>query len=521
MTTTLVHQIDWVAPSPLWTTDATVMQRPTLLQFGAETFMDDLAKALTPRVPAGTIDLSPLVARFETHAEREPGADPPTDADLQSRTLKLYQPAHGRFYLVAASLVCRLPGMPDLALDLAGGDKVTFLLRRILDGQEQAWNGTGWIPITGEPRLVVTGEQEMPLSPLTFTDARGVRRRLLVGFIPTSSRETFDAAGLADPEAVPGLDEATTRIFAPLSDLQALGGTLDRTDAASVTRLQEASRFLLIDMADYLKTRLPALWTAIDAQTEPAAATDRAVYALLAGTAAGTIAGQSVTWLQAIDAAWAQRDKIIDSAEPPDASLIDIDLSGSPMQVASLHDAISAALTATAASAAPPDDDHRQLLPKIDETDPTAQPAQYAIRCVLRRGRCAPLRNDRVSQPSAPFQIAPFFDPDAPARPIRIALPLDTSIAGLRKFKKNVAFIFSKNLGDQISRSQDLNKLLKGQMDSGQPFGLGLGQICSFSIPIITLCATIVLMIFISLLNIVFWWIPFLKICLPIPTRRR
>jgi hypothetical protein len=39
---------------------------------------------------------------------------------------------------------------------------------------------------------------------------------------------------------------------------------------------------------------------------------------------------------------------------------------------------------------------------------------------------------------------------------------------------------------------------------------------CSFSIPIITICALLVLMIFISLLNIVFWWAPFLKLCFPI-----
>ncbi len=45
-----------------------------------------------------------------------------------------------------------------------------------------------------------------------------------------------------------------------------------------------------------------------------------------------------------------------------------------------------------------------------------------------------------------------------------------------------------------------------------------LGLICSFSIPIITICALLVLMIFISLLNIVFWWLPFLRICFPIAT---
>jgi hypothetical protein len=47
---------------------------------------------------------------------------------------------------------------------------------------------------------------------------------------------------------------------------------------------------------------------------------------------------------------------------------------------------------------------------------------------------------------------------------------------------------------------------------------LGLGWLCSFSIPLITICAFFVLNIFLSLLNIVFFWMAFIKICIPIPT---
>ena len=46
---------------------------------------------------------------------------------------------------------------------------------------------------------------------------------------------------------------------------------------------------------------------------------------------------------------------------------------------------------------------------------------------------------------------------------------------------------------------------------------LNFSVICSFSIPIITICALILLMILVSLLNIVFWWKPFFKICFPVP----
>ena len=45
--------------------------------------------------------------------------------------------------------------------------------------------------------------------------------------------------------------------------------------------------------------------------------------------------------------------------------------------------------------------------------------------------------------------------------------------------------------------------------------------ICSFSLPVITICALLVLMIFISLLNIVFWWLPFLRICFPIALKAK
>ena len=61
---------------------------------------------------------------------------------------------------------------------------------------------------------------------------------------------------------------------------------------------------------------------------------------------------------------------------------------------------------------------------------------RYVLRCVYQRPRAAPLCPTLVSAPIADFAIAPFFDLDAPARPVRIALPIDTSIAGLRRFKQ-------------------------------------------------------------------------------------
>jgi hypothetical protein len=57
-------------------------------------------------------------------------------------------------------------------------------------------------------------------------------------------------------------------------------------------------------------------------------------------------------------------------------------------------------------------------------------------------------------------------------------------------------------------------------LSSGTPppkSGIQLNWICGFSIPLITICAFFVLNIFLSLLNIVFFWLPFIKICIPFP----
>ena len=46
---------------------------------------------------------------------------------------------------------------------------------------------------------------------------------------------------------------------------------------------------------------------------------------------------------------------------------------------------------------------------------------------------------------------------------------------------------------------------------------IAICMICGFSIPILTICAFIVLQIFLALLHILFWWLPFVRICIPFP----
>ena len=148
-------------------------------------------------------------------------------------------------------------------------------------------------------------------------------------------------------------------------------------------------------------------------------------------------------------------------------------------------------------------DDHlnpivvKELRQAVQRALPTAQPtvevpkfeprldAQYVLRCVYERPQCDPPVTI-VSQPSVPFQLAPFFDPEAPARPVRIPLPADVSIAGLRKLKKNVAFMMSDAMRkkvasiagkEQVHRTKELRSFLfalhKNLAFGGQDHGGG------------------------------------------------
>lgn len=159
----------------------------------------------------------------------------------------------------------------------------------------------------------------------------------------------------------------------------------------------------------------------------------------------------------------------------------------------------------------------------------------FVLRCVYERPACLPAHHEVLSDPTEPFELAGFFDPDAPARPIRIGLPIDTSPAGLRKFDKNTAVVISDTLCGQLGRLRGItlgdlvlsvlpwpfHKDLPSLAGDGAPCkgsdGLSLGMICSLSIPIVTLCALILLIIMVALFDFIFRWLPFFVFCFPLP----
>ena len=160
-------------------------------------------------------------------------------------------------------------------------------------------------------------------------------------------------------------------------------------------------------------------------------------------------------------------------------------------------------------------------------------PARYVLRFVHRRCDCGPLHPAVISAPSMPFELAGFFDPEAPLRPIRIVLPFDTTPGGLRKYAKNSGFIVSDVLCGQMKRIRRLGFVdlvrsvlpwpLHKDLDlgamgpCGKDTGVNFGMICSLSIPIITIVAFILLIVIATLLDLIFGWLPYLILCFPVP----
>lgn len=532
------HSVQWQTASPLWSealkdSDNRRFKQPALLRFADDSFMETLQDKLN----SDFAKVSEFVTQRETWQTEAVGWLPAA-AFNPNKILKLYQPAQQRFYLVTASLVCQQRGLPERAVNTSEGETTSFVLRRLVarNGTVQPSNPStfdeyGWEPEKGwtqlsTPNSVSETEERLPMFGLNYC-ATGYKRRLLAGLVPVASRETFQAAPelsplaisnaerAADPMGDPRLAQYETSVDVGLSVLNPTPS--DATDEQA----REALIFALLDMADFLNEHLSDVWDAIvrgDSNGLNEAEED--VFDRLDQPLRPTTAPDGPKWSKALQDVFAARLKILGGAlTDTDVDLDlpvdeftkgDIDEATAGLGVTALGPEVEAALgTYTHPSTA----DDPRTAPKID----TSAGAVYAVRCVYDRPNCLrPSNKQVVSELSQAFQLASFFDPEAPARPVRIALPIDTSIAGLRNFPREVSILVSNKLRQQIERVQgvSLEDLDGGDLNDEQSFDLGM--ICSLSIPIITICALILLMIIVQLLNIVFWWLPFFKICFPL-----
>jgi len=527
--------------------------------------MEDLQKLLdkTPR------KLRDYVAQAETWRKPGAGLDLPGSSKEPIPPFKFFQPVHGRFYLVAASLVCRLPGLPDHTVKDNKDERTTFVLRRLrpkaglsnvdlrvfdpLRCDEYAWtvssDRSGWSRVDSG---LGTDEEQLPMSGLKFASG-ATGRRLFTGLVPASRRQDYvagreikpAAAGNGKDPAASGDDprkiEFQRQVLDPWVELSNYASKnlsaaiLSRQTAPAPKEETEildgvsmSSALVLIDFANYLEKYLPNVWTTVKTpSTESTLSPEEdALYkALSASVATRQPSGARITLTAALKLAREYETyfetgvlasgQVLSGysgpllADQSDAQMADLTkrIAGEGLQPRKIQVLANAAL------------DKVGLPPASDIRVPAKDPANaqgndwYVVRCVYQHPECGLNAPVVLSNPSRPFQLASFFDPDAPARPIQVALPIDTTPATLRKYDKNVAFMISDELAKQMSRVKGLKQLMDGDLDAPA----GLGMICSFSLPIITICALILLMIILSLLNLIFQWIPFFKICFPIP----
>ncbi|HKG47266.1 MAG TPA: hypothetical protein VKB02_11100 [Pyrinomonadaceae bacterium] len=672
------EQVQWVAPSPLWpiavgSSDLALrrnaLRKPVILRFAADTFMDDFVNLLetdpsrmhelvaipetwrgpatepTPAKPAPLF--ARKLSRLGLAAAKKKGLVPAPggkgvsslltlNTAVQPKKLKLYQPAHQRYYIVASALVCGRAGLPDRAINAGKQEKVSYVVRRMFPPgplniniplpafdpatwEEYAFvstaKGNRWQRIPKQTQVtaavLVEGEDQLPLFGMSFTEDEGRNRRLVAGLIPVGKREAYMGAGMkqqaGDPEPVvepqplsdPRMILFWSQVTEPWKKLieQAANGSqmnkgskipddpdapppmpvnLNANNAAATIQtmreqIQTGSWYILLDFANLIAEQTPRVWRLLKGQGPPAgeppfnaaenalataitnttfSLTNPQETAFVANTAYATSAiksslkdallavktGSIEANLEAVKTSFDRKRLSLDPEWPnflfpladpllPSPILSKTALDQARKNVDALAEKIQAALPATPAAEVPNN-------PLVSQQPMDMREGWFVIRCVFTRPECGPIDPPLLSEPTAPFQMASFFDPDAPARPIRIALPLDTSPAGLRKFDKNTAFMISDMLCGQIDRVKGLSlgdlvlsvlpwPLHKDlSVPDGGPCksdGIEVGMICSLSIPIITICALLLLMIIVFLLDIIFRWVPFFLFCFPIP----
>jgi len=606
------RHVEWTSPAALWdgfngatTADQRrVFRTPALLRFASDSFMQDFLGLMQVEPQR----LSELLAVPEKWTSPLPDVAPPAPVSglrlrlAQARNtvvrriearqgivratawneappqqpLKLYHPAHQRYYLVAACLVCRTMGLPDRPLNTGAQERATFVLRWLrpragaaavnpdpLQCDELAFIGGAWQSVA-DPAKLQPGEEQNPLSPLTYVERDGRKRRLFNGFIPVGKRDALLGAQKPPASATPPPPPVDTRrlllkqqVIGPWNELEELakravaaatvepnfGGTTPAgLPQKTIDRANEQIRmiawYLLLDLSHWLETNAPAVWAAVQpgGSPGPLRGAELALYnALGALSSAGQTLRDAVAKIRAFEASLEATTHIFREGQAgwPTVTFQFVTATlGGPVGLTGtatrgdLEDKLAAVL------AAPPPGLPAPLITRLG-TIPFDSP-WLTIRCVLERPSCAALSEPVVSDPTAAFQLAAFFDPDAPARPISISMPADTTPAGLRKFDKNTAFVLSDVLCGQVSKLKSLSFLdlilavlpfpLHKYLSVGDPApcsesGDGFGMVCSFSLPIITICALILLMIIVKLLDIVLYWMPFFQICLPLPKK--
>ncbi len=496
--------------------------------------------------------------------------------------LKLRRPVHRTFHIVAWEASCILPtaprGVPAIAPEKIAS--AGFVLRdvsaangaspaapkgfQLLKGKPIGWTpihdpkadadavrhvkSLALVPRKAAPSPGYTGEETFPLHPLSVMTG-ATPHTLLYGYLPIGggdyvpqtepAPDTSEAAeDLPWPVGMAGYSKGPPKTYT--ADHQIVGGVI-RPPLAALLRVL-LGRYQLVD---------PTAWDPNNANSTDNLALIAILYTInffpeppspLGGDAlrewAAANALPGVT-LGSMLKQWTA------AGTPSGDSLGALVSSNSPAQtlLSKLNDAYPNGTVELSASNGLPDfpygllvlestaaklrDALRQRLAQAISASSSALPVakltsgpsgSYVVVPFVRT--ICPNGCEKISwgSPSEPFAIAALFDTDA-ARPTLIEMPdLDDARKG---FARGATFKLPPKLADLangLSTSSAVNALWNsGKQPSG---GLGIGYICSFSLPAISICAMLMLSIVLCLLNIFLGWMAWVKICLPIPVKK-
>jgi hypothetical protein len=439
--------------------------------------------------------------------------------------LRLWLPMHQTFHVALLDAHCLGFGKPRL--DANKIDSMGLVIRRVLDdGGEQGWMRAndrilGWQALADDdldpdparrPSTVRMGPADLKqrLARVRFPDpaaetvaplfvappevCAAAGRTLLYGLIPVTSSERPEAGAFPDLDVQAFADHLSPWLKTDASPPPKAGGTLTTVDADGATEDSDIAAFMrLLGQLEFefevfggSGSNLHPLLNEVD---------------ILIPDLAITPLGD---WLNFAASVLLRHDTgsavvIMPPAWPRISADLAARIAAEALRVT--REKIDAARAANA-------------LPGTARFDIAS--ARYRLRAFMRvkhEAACPP----RLvwSAPSAPYALVPWFEPGA-AAPAAIPLP---SLADFKKLKPNVSFSVPPSL-QAFMQGNDAGKLVKGEGGKGGP-ALDVQWICSFSLPIITLCAFIVLNIFLSLFNLIFSWMAFIKICLPIPLPKK
>ncbi len=540
---------------------ATSANAPTILQRSEQNFLPAVLEELTRFDPAARASLAASVAH----------------ARAAGNVLKLFHPVQRTFHVALVNLVCDRTGNPRL--DPRRVESAGLVVRRLWRDEEgkshpgtfEGWRQdgarvAGWVrfgsrleeDLDPEParRRGPTGhtyldgrlafwqnavahysERTSPMFVAPPETCRSAGQTIVHGVIPTASAERVEPVPDGAPREQFPLAEMR-RLFSPLLGATRIshnipaagcrarvkageGGDLEAQNQQSAVSAQQAESrpwYLLDDTAPVFRTytdMLRQLALELDAwgsSAEARALCEQLSRIQLPVRPAGRAASAAPDLRPASQLLRQHYEVLVRRARRPERRAGESWAEYPAVEMPVEWPAVPEQLVAALATAAKRVLDARLAMVPRNAGRYDDLSARYCLRVFIRlrpEGECP---GKLVwSAYSEPFAIAPWYDP-AGVPPVPIPLP-EPSTDFLKSLKPNVSFLVPGKLADFLQKN-DPKKLLKGEGSEGSG---ALGFVCGFNIPIITICAFILLSVVLGLLDIFLGWLAFVKICIPIP----